>query len=58
MPALTFPAFLLRRFTKKLIMKKKALNKSTIAILSVVAIIVAGAIALKVIADSESRVDY
>ncbi len=39
-------------------MKKKALNKSSIAILSVVAIIVAGAIALKVIADSESRVDY
>ena len=39
-------------------MKNKALNKSTIAILSVVAVLIAGAIALKVIADCESRVDY
>ncbi len=39
-------------------MKNKVFNKSTITILSVVAILVAGALALKAIADSESRVDY
>ncbi len=53
-----FPGIFIEMNYKKLIMKKKTLNTSTITILSVVAIIVAGALALKAIADSESRVDY
>lgn len=39
-------------------MKKKIVNKTTITILSVVALLVGGALALKAIADSESRIDY
>ncbi len=38
--------------------KKKFLDKKSIPILSAIAILIAGALALKIIADSESRVDY
>lgn len=38
--------------------KKKLLNKTSISILAAIVIIIAGALALKFIADSESRVDY
>lgn len=38
--------------------KDKYLNKTTISILSAVAIIIVGGLILKMIADSESRVDY
>ncbi len=37
---------------------KKGFNKTTITILSAVVILVAGALALKMLADSETRVDY
>ncbi|MEP7252454.1 MAG: hypothetical protein ABI683_08740 [Ginsengibacter sp.] len=37
---------------------KKLLNKISIPILSAIVIIIAGALTLKMIADSESRVDY
>ncbi len=39
-------------------MKKKFLNKTSISILSAVAIIIVGGLVLKIIADSQSRVDY
>ena len=39
-------------------MKKQFLNKKSISILSAVAIIIVGGLVLKIIADSESRVDY
>ena len=52
------PAFLLSLFIKYFVMKKKFLNKTSISILSAVAIIIVGGIVLKVIADSQSRVDY
>ncbi len=50
---------LIEQIYKKLYcMKNKAFNKKTITILSAIVILVAGALALKMIADSESRVDY
>ncbi len=39
-------------------MKNKKLSKTSISILSTVAIIIVGGFVLKLIADSQSRVDY
>lgn len=39
-------------------MKKKSLNKKNLPAFSVIAVFIAGALILKLIADSQSRVDY
>ncbi len=39
-------------------MKNKMLSKTSISILSAVAIIIIGGLVLKIIADSQSRIDY